>query len=55
MTEAPASSHLDPDHQLLSGCRADRLHKVNSAWKVRRRTIALDANALLDKNFSVFL
>jgi hypothetical protein len=28
---------------------------VNSAWKVRRRTIALDASFLLDKNLSVFL
>src|SRR6267378_5173637 len=48
-------SHLETDHQLLSGCREDLLRKVNGAWKVRRRTIVLDANVLLDKNFSVFL
>jgi len=28
---------------------------VNGAWKVARRTIVFDANALLDKNLSVFL
>jgi len=48
-------SHLETDHQLLSGCRADVLRKVNGAWKVARRTIALDANVLLDENPSVFL
>jgi 3-phenylpropionate/cinnamic acid dioxygenase small subunit len=48
-------SHLETDHQLLSGCRDDVLRKVNGAWKVRRRTIVLDANVLLDKNLSVFL
>ena len=48
-------SHLETDHQLLSGCREDVLRKVNGAWKVRRRTIVLDANVLLDKNLSVFL
>jgi hypothetical protein len=48
-------SHLETDHQLLSGCREDLLRKVNSAWKVTRRTIVLDANVLLDKNLSVFL
>jgi 3-phenylpropionate/cinnamic acid dioxygenase small subunit len=48
-------SHLETDHQLLSGCREDLLRKVNGAWKVRRRTIVLDANVLLDKNLSVFL
>ena len=36
-------SHLETDHQLLSGCREDMLAKVNGAWKVARRTIALDA------------
>jgi hypothetical protein len=45
----------ETDHQLLSGCREDVLRKVNGAWKVRRRTIVLDANVLLDKNLSVFL
>jgi hypothetical protein len=45
----------ETDHQLLSGCRADVLRKVNDARKVRRRTIVLDANVLLDKNLSVFL
>jgi hypothetical protein len=44
-----------PDHQLLPGYREDVLRKVNGAWKVRRRTIVLDANVLLDKNLSVFL
>ena len=48
-------SHLETDHQLLSGCREDLLRKVNSAWKVAKRTIVLDANVLLDKNLSVFL
>jgi 3-phenylpropionate/cinnamic acid dioxygenase small subunit len=48
-------SHLETDHQLLSGCRDDLLCKVNGAWKVARRTIVLDANVLLDKNLSVFL
>ena len=48
-------SHLETDHQLLSGCREDVLQKVNGAWKVARRTIVLDANVLLDKNLSVFL
>jgi 3-phenylpropionate/cinnamic acid dioxygenase small subunit len=48
-------SHLETDHQLLSGCREDLLRKVNGVWKVRRRTIVLDANVLLDKNLSVFL
>jgi 3-phenylpropionate/cinnamic acid dioxygenase small subunit len=48
-------SHLETDHQLLSGCREDVLRKVEGAWKVARRTIVLDANVLLDKNLSVFL
>jgi len=55
MTETPASSHLETDHQLLSGCCEDLLRKVNGVWKVARRTIVLDANVLLDKNLSVFL
>jgi 3-phenylpropionate/cinnamic acid dioxygenase small subunit len=48
-------SHLETDHQLLSGCREDALRKVNGVWKVARRTIVLDANVLLDKNLSVLL
>lgn len=48
-------SHLETDHQLLSGCREDRLRRVDGEWKVARRTIVLDANVLLDKNLSVFL
>ena len=48
-------SHLETDHQLLSGSREDMLRRVNGAWKVARRTIVLDANVLLDKNLSVFL
>jgi 3-phenylpropionate/cinnamic acid dioxygenase small subunit len=48
-------SHLETDHQLLSGCRGDVLREVKGAWKVARRTIVLDANLLLDKNLSVFL
>jgi hypothetical protein len=55
MTEASAGSHLETDHQLLSGCREDLLRKVNGAWKVARRTLAPDINVLLDKNLSVFL
>jgi Ring hydroxylating beta subunit len=46
---------LETDHQLLSGCRDDVLRKVNGAWKVRRRTIVLDANVPLNKKLSVFL
>ena len=48
-------SHLETDHQLLSGYREDVLRKVDEAWKVARRMIVLDANVLLDKNLSVFL
>lgn len=48
-------SHLETDHQLLSGCREDVLREVGGAWKIARRTIVLDANVLLDKNLSVFL
>jgi len=48
-------SHLETDHQLLSGCREDVLRRVDGNWKVARRTIVLDANVLLDKNLSVFL
>jgi 3-phenylpropionate/cinnamic acid dioxygenase small subunit len=48
-------SHLETDHQLLSGCRQDVLRHVAGAWKVTRRTIVLDASVLLDKNLSVFL
>jgi 3-phenylpropionate/cinnamic acid dioxygenase small subunit len=46
--------HLETDRELLSGCREDLLRRVNGAWKMRRRTIVLDANVLLDKNLSVF-
>ncbi len=48
-------SHLETDHQLLSGYREDVLRKVEGAWKVAKRTIVLDANVLLDKNLSVLL
>ena len=48
-------SHLETDHQLLSGSREDLLRQVDGAWRVARRTIVLDANVLLDKNLSVFL
>ena len=48
-------SHLETDHQLLSGSREDVLRKANGTWKIARRTILLDANVLLDKNLSVFL
>jgi 3-phenylpropionate/cinnamic acid dioxygenase small subunit len=48
-------SHLETDHQLLSGCREDVLRRVKGEWKIARRTIVLDANVLLDKNLSVFL
>jgi 3-phenylpropionate/cinnamic acid dioxygenase small subunit len=48
-------SHLETDHQLVSGCREDLLRKMNGAWKVARCTIVLGANVLLDKNLSVFL
>jgi hypothetical protein len=55
MTETTTGSHRETDHQLLSGCREDVLRNWNGAWKVSGRTIALDANVLLYKNFSVFL
>lgn len=48
-------SHLETDHQLLSGSRDDVLRKTADGWKIVRRTIVLDANVLLDKNLSVFL
>jgi len=48
-------SHLETEHQLLSGCREDLLRKVNGTWKVSTRTIVLGANVLLDKNLNVFL
>ena len=48
-------SHLETDHQLLSGYREDVLRKVDGTWKIAKRTIVLDANVLLDKNLSVFL
>ena len=48
-------SHLETDHQILSGSREDLPRRVNGAWKVARRTILLDANVLLDKNLSIFL
>ena len=48
-------SHLETDHQILSGCREDVLRRVKGGWKIARRTIVLDANVLLDKNLSVFL
>jgi 3-phenylpropionate/cinnamic acid dioxygenase small subunit len=48
-------SHLETDHQLLSGYREDVLRKGDGGWKVAKRTIVLDANVLLDKNLSVFL
>jgi 3-phenylpropionate/cinnamic acid dioxygenase small subunit len=48
-------SHLETDHQLLSGSREDVLRKVSGKWRVAKRTIVLDANVLLDKNLSVFL
>src|ERR1700732_4983438 len=41
-------SHLEMDHQLLSGWPSD-WPPVKCARKVPRRTIVLDANVLLDK------
>jgi len=48
-------SHLETDHQILSGYRDDLLRRTDMGWKIARRTIVLDANVLLDKNLSVFL
>jgi hypothetical protein len=45
-------SHLESDHQLLSGYREDLLRKANGASKVARRMIVLDANVLLGKKLS---
>jgi hypothetical protein len=43
-------SHLETDHQLLSGRREDVPRKGNGELEVARRTIVLDASVLLDKN-----
>jgi 3-phenylpropionate/cinnamic acid dioxygenase small subunit len=48
-------SHLETDHQILSGYREDLLRRTEDGWRIARRTIVLDANVLLDKNLSVFL
>jgi 3-phenylpropionate/cinnamic acid dioxygenase small subunit len=48
-------SHLETDHQLLSSCRGYLLRKVSGAWKVKRRTIVLDANVPARRAPSVFL
>ena len=48
-------SHLETDHQLLSGYREDVLRRTAGGWTIARRMIVLDANVLLDKNLSVFL
>ena len=48
-------SHLETDHQILSGYREDVLRRTEDGWRIARRTIVLDANVLLDKNLSVFL
>ena len=48
-------SHLETDHQLLSGYRDDVLRPADGGWKIARRTVVLDANVLLDKNLSIFL
>ena len=48
-------SHLETDQQLFAGSREDVLRRVDTTWKVARRTIVLDANVLLDKNLSIFL
>jgi hypothetical protein len=55
MIDTTAGSHLETDHQLLSGCWEDVLRKMNRAWKAERRTIVLDANVPLNKKLSVFL
>src|SRR5437870_8521065 len=31
-------SHLETDHQLLSGCREDVLRKADGGWQIARRT-----------------
>src|SRR6266850_3257575 len=43
-------SHLETDHQLLSGCREAVLRQVTGGWKIAKRTTLLDASMLLDKN-----
>jgi len=48
-------SHLETDHQILSGYREDVLRRAIFHPPSARRTIVLDANVLLDKNLSVFL
>ena len=48
-------SHLETDHQLLSGPRGDALREGNGALEVARRSIVLAARVLPDKNVSVFL
>jgi hypothetical protein len=48
LTETTADPH-PVNHHLLSGRREGVLRKVNGAWKMRRRTIVVDANVLLTR------
>ena len=50
-----AGSHLETGHEFLAGRREDVLRKGDGVWKVRRRTIVLDANVVLDENLAAFL
>jgi hypothetical protein len=47
-------SHLERDHQLLSGYRQDVLAEAGRCME-GEQAIALDADVLRDKNLSVFL
>jgi 3-phenylpropionate/cinnamic acid dioxygenase small subunit len=44
----------ETEQDFYVGGRQDVLRKVNSTWKIARRTIVLDQNVLLAKNVSIF-
>jgi 3-phenylpropionate/cinnamic acid dioxygenase small subunit len=44
----------ETEQDFYVGGRRDVLRKVNSTWKIARRTIVLDQNVLLAKNVSIF-
>jgi biphenyl 2,3-dioxygenase beta subunit len=47
-------TQLEHDEDIFVGCRDDVLRRVDSGWKIARRTILLDQAVLSAKNLSVF-
>ncbi|MEQ1889681.1 MAG: 3-phenylpropionate/cinnamic acid dioxygenase subunit beta [Alphaproteobacteria bacterium] len=47
-------NRVDDETDIFVGQRADRLRKVDGAWKVARRVILLDQSTLLAKNLTFF-